>query len=93
MSMLFWGLTIGMVGKIVLGIAVVRVHMIMLREHKLDTAVFNSIKRERLITILGVLLIILGYVLEITFYNIIPFASCAESNCAASLGAVFDAWQ
>ncbi len=93
MDILFWGLTTGTIGKLLLGLAVIRVHLIILREHKLDEVVFRSIKRERFITACGVLLIVIGYVLEMVFYGFTPLAPCGENVCAASLGAAFDAWR
>lgn len=73
MIMLFWGITIGTIGKVVLGIAVLRVHMGILREHKIDGAVLSSIKRERWVTVLGIVLIITGYLIEVLFYGTTPF--------------------
>jgi len=69
MSLLILGLTIGTIGKVLLGVAVLRVHWHIAREHKIDQDVISIIKRERLITILSILALVVGYVLEVLFYS------------------------
>ena len=89
MNILFWALTIGTLGKVTLGIAVLRVHMGILHEHKIDNVVLKSLKRERYVTSLGILLIIIGYVLEITFYGYTPLLTCGFEECGAAVGTLF----
>lgn len=84
MNLLFFGLTISMIGKIVLGIAVLRVHSGILHEHKITNSVLISIKREKWITILGLTLIIIGYILEIIFYGFTPLLTCNLAECGAA---------
>ena len=43
----------------------IAVHHRFLKEHKVDEGVFKAMKRERFIGILGVILMIIGYFLEI----------------------------
>jgi len=74
METLYVALTVGTIGKLILGIAVLRVHAYIIREHKIDGVVLNAMKRERFITVLGVFLIILGYLLEMYFYGTTPIA-------------------
>lgn len=69
MLVLYIGLTVGTLGKIVLGVAVLRVHEYILKEHKIDGVVFSAIKRERYITAAAVALIVIGYALEMYFYG------------------------
>ncbi len=69
MEMLYLGLTLGTIGKLILGIAVLRVHAFIIREHKIDGVVLRAMKRERYITALGVVLILVGFALEIFFYS------------------------
>lgn len=69
MTALYIALTLGTLGKILLGFAVVRVHMHMAREHKIDGDVVASIKRERFVSIAAIFLIIIGYLLEMWFYS------------------------
>lgn len=67
--MLYLGLTLGMIGKLMLGFAVWRVHAFIIREHKIDGVVLSAMKRERYVTALGTLLLLLGYLLELYFYS------------------------
>lgn len=64
MDLLLWGMTFGTVGKLVLGLAVLRVHVYILREHTIDGVVLRALKREQYVTVFGLMLIVLGYVLE-----------------------------
>ncbi len=90
MSLLLWGLTIGTVGKLILGIAVMRVHVGILREHRIDDAVLHAIKRERYVTLIGLVLIVLGYVLEVLFYSgSTEFFTCSGVECVAAINAAF----
>lgn len=73
--LLFWGITLGMVGKILLGIAVLRVHMGIFREHKIDDVVLKTIKRERTITYIALLLIVIGYGIEMIAFGYLPTLS------------------
>lgn len=68
MLLLYAAITLGTVGKLILGIAVLRVHAYILKEHKIDEVVLRAMRRERYITIGGVMLIVLGYFLEMYFY-------------------------
>jgi hypothetical protein len=83
-----WGITLGTVGKLVLGVAVLRVHMYMYRERNIDNVVLRAIKREEYITVLGIVLIIAGFMLEITFYNgSTQLLSCIGEECRAAISA------
>ncbi len=87
MNLLLWGLTIGTVGKLVLGIAVLRVHVYILREHKIDNVVLRALKREQYVTIFGLALIVIGFFLEILFYNgSTDLLSCLGEECVAAVG-------
>lgn len=85
MNILFWGITLGVIGKIILGIAVIRVHMNILAERKIDNIVLKSMKRERVVTFFGILLIVVGYVLEVYFYSGMNLFTCAGADCAAAI--------
>jgi len=90
MNLLLLGLTIGTAGKIILGIGVLRVHMHILKEHKIDNVVLKSIRRERYVTFVGLLLILIGYILEVYFYSgSTNLLSCTGTGCAAAVGAAF----
>jgi hypothetical protein len=90
MNLLLWGLTIGTIGKLILGVAVLRVHIRIFEEHSIDGVVLRAIKREHLVTVLALFLIILGYVLEVLFYHgFTDFFSCSGPDCAAAVRAAF----
>lgn len=91
MNLLLLGLTLGTLGKIILGVAVLRVHIIIMKEHKIDSAVLKLMKTERIVTIFGLLLIVLGYFLEVYFYaGSTDLLTCVGGECAAAVsGALF----
>lgn len=86
MQILFWGLTIGVIGKILVVIGVLVAHSGILHEHRIDREVLKLFRWEHTITILGLVLIIIGYFIEIYFYGLTPFFSCPPEQC---VGAVF----
>lgn len=91
MNLLLWGITLGTIGKLILGIAVLRVHIRIFEEHKIDGVVLRAIKREHIVTIIGLIFIILGYLLEVLFYQAsTQFFSCIGEECAAAINAAFN---
>lgn len=75
---------IGTLGKVLLGVAVLRVHLGILHEHKIDNVVLRSIKREQMITLFGLGLIVAGFFLELFFYmEATGFSGCVGAECAA----------
>ena len=89
MNLLFWGLTMGVVGKVLLGVAVLRVHLGVMREHKIDDAVIKVMKREKWITIFALFLILVGYLMEITFYEFTPLLHCGIGTCGEVFNTFF----
>ncbi len=84
MNLLLLGITCGTLGKLVLGIAVLRVHVYILREHKIDNVVLRALKREQIVTLIGLALIVIGYALEIAFYyGSTGLLSCSGEECAS----------
>jgi hypothetical protein len=72
-NVLFWGITLGMVGKLLLGITVITVHSHILREQRIDTDVIRAMRRERKLALMGVIFIVIGYFLEAVHFGILPF--------------------
>ena len=68
MSLFNLGLTIDTLGKILLGITVLMVHWHVVKEHKIDVDVLSMMKKEQILGILGIVLIVIGYVLQIVFH-------------------------
>ena len=87
MNILFWGLTFGTIGKILVAVAILKVHHVMAEEHKIDARVIRSFAFEKAITFTGVVFILVGYLCEIYFYDLTPMLTCHGDDCmqAASL--------
>ena len=69
MDLLFWGLTIGITGKIIIGITVIRIHSKIVQEHRIDIVVLKEMRKEKNLAILGIIFMVVGYILESIFYG------------------------
>jgi hypothetical protein len=87
MSILFWGLTLGLAGKIMLAIGVLKVHVVMARERSIGEQVIHSFQFEKILTVVAVLCIVIGYVMEIYFYKGTHLLTCSGTECVASAAA------
>lgn len=65
MNIEFIGFTLDVIGKIMVAFTALMVHHRFRKEHKVDERVFKSMRREQVLGILGILLIILGFLLQI----------------------------
>lgn len=83
MSMLFWGLTISVIGKAMLAAGVLWAHSELAHEGRVDQQVLKSFRLERVLTLAGLALIVGGYALEIIFYGFTPFMACGFEECGA----------
>lgn len=63
------GLTLDTLGKVLLGITVLMVHWHVLKEHKIDADVLRTMKREQILGASAILLIIVGYILQLLFHS------------------------
>jgi len=87
MSMLFLGMTLSVIGKGMLGLAIIWVHVTMATERTIDEQVIRAFRRETVITILALFLIVSGYVLEIIgLGGFGTMITCTGAQCAAMLG-------
>jgi len=59
------GFTLDVVGKVLVAYAAIKVHHRFWKEHKVDEFVFKAMKREQIIGITGIILIIIGFLLQI----------------------------
>ena len=78
MNLLFWGLTISVIGKVLLVIGLLMAHSEISHEHKIDKKVLKTFKTERVLTLLGIFLIVLGsfgFYLNFNGLNSAPRAS------------------
>ncbi len=88
MNFLLWGITLGTLGKLIIGIAVLRVHIRIFQEHSIDGVVLRAIKREHILTMIGLFLIVVGYFFEVMFYKgSTEFFSCTGAECASAIEA------
>ncbi|MDP3883299.1 MAG: hypothetical protein Q8Q48_04600 [Candidatus Staskawiczbacteria bacterium] len=68
MNLFNLGLTLDTFGKVLLGITVLMVHWHVLKEHKIDADVLRSMKREQILAVSAIFLIITGYILQLLFH-------------------------
>lgn len=73
MDLLLIGMTLSMMGKVILGICVLSVHAKILKEHKIDGDVLSRMNHERYFAILGISFIIIGYLAEIASFGYFDF--------------------
>ena len=55
-----------MLGKVILGIAVLMVHQKMEEEHRIDSQVIKAMHREKALTYCAIILIMAGYIIEVS---------------------------
>ncbi|MDA1337695.1 MAG: hypothetical protein O3C23_02980 [bacterium] len=67
MNIEFLGFSLDVVGKIMVAITAVMVHHRFYKEHKVDEKVFRAMRVEQIIGVGGIVLIILGYLIQIPF--------------------------
>ena len=58
--------TFDIIGKITLGLSVILVHRRMRKEHRIDRKVLRELRKEQSLAIIGILLMVVGYVLHLT---------------------------
>ena len=57
-------------GKLTIAYTALRVHHIVLNEHKIDKEVFSSMKREQGLGLFGIFLLIIGFALKLYIYYV-----------------------
>lgn len=68
-NMLALGITLSFIGKLLLGVSVVLVHRKITKERRIDGIVLMQMKHEQLIAIAGILLMIVGYLVEMMYFG------------------------
>lgn len=82
MNLLFWALTVSMIGKVLLVVGILKAHGQIAHEHRIDEKVLRVFHVEKIITIAGLILILLGYAMEVYFYEFdTPLFSCVGTQC------------
>lgn len=88
MNLLFWGLTISTIGKVLLASGVLIAHSGLAHERRVDSLVLKDFKIEKVLTIIGLILIVGGYFMEISFYGFdTSLLTCIGNECAAAIPA------
>lgn len=85
MNILFWGLTIGALGKVLLGVGVIIAHSSLVKEKRIDLVVLKGYRIEHALTVIGLIFIVLGYFMEVYFYGFTPFLTCSGAECSAAI--------
>lgn len=85
MNLLFWGMTLGVVGKVLVVLAVLHMHHSLVKEHRIDKKVILTYRQERVLTFIGLILIVLGYALEIYFFGPTDLLNCTTLECVETV--------
>jgi hypothetical protein len=88
MNVLFWGLTIGMIGKVLLAAGVLIAHSQLVHERTINYLVLRSYRTEHVLTIAGLVMIVIGYGLEIYFYDFVEMLTCNGTDCALNVALI-----
>lgn len=88
MNILFWALTIGVVGKVLLAVGILIAHGGIVHERRIDNLVLKGFHTEKILTIVGIVMIVIGYTMEIYFYGFTPLLTCTGSECAGAASAI-----
>lgn len=84
MNFLFVGMTLSLIGKSLLALGVVWVHITMANERSIDDLVVRSFRTELFITLFGFTLILAGYILEMTAFGAFDSVEvCQGIHCGA----------
>lgn len=90
MNILFWGITLGTFGKVLAIVGVLFAHMKLAEERKVDRAVVHSLHTEKILTIVGLVLIVVGYGMEVYFYGFTTtFLTCQGVQCTGAVSNAF----
>jgi len=61
------GRTLEVLGELLIGYIVTRVHSRVMQEQRIDRAVLRKMRREKIVGTIGIVLIAVGYSIEIFF--------------------------
>ena len=59
------GLTATVLGEVLIGVTVLLVHHRLMKEHRVDEKVLAEMRREQVVGLLGILLVVVGYFLQV----------------------------
>lgn len=72
MDMDFLGETLKVIGEVMIGVTAIMVHRRVWKEHRMNPLVYKEMQREQFIGILGVILLIAGYLIKLLGNNYWP---------------------
>ena len=79
-------MTLSVLGKGLLALGVVWVHVVMANERRFDDLVIRSFRTELVVTVVGFALIVAGYIIEVSALGLFAEAvECVGDNCAAAI--------
>jgi len=61
----FIGQTVQVIGEVMIGVTAIMVHRRVWKEHTINPVVYKEMQREQTIGILGVILLIVGYFIQL----------------------------
>jgi len=61
------GFILDVLGKLLIAYTAIMVHHRFLKEHKVDAAVFRTMRREQFVGVIGVILMLAGFFLQLPF--------------------------
>ena len=64
----FLGHTLDLIGKILISYTAIAVHHRFRKEHKIDEEVFKIMQKEQLVGVVGIALMVVGYILQIPYW-------------------------
>tara|TARA_B100001971_G_C17987727_1_gene430736 strand:+ start:420 stop:629 length:210 start_codon:yes stop_codon:yes gene_type:complete len=67
MNLEFLGFTLDVIGKVMVAFTAIMVHHRFRKEHKIDERVFQTMRREQVVGIIGIGFIVLGFLLQVPF--------------------------
>lgn len=63
------GETLQVAGEVMIGVTAIMVHRRVWKEHKINPIVYREMQREQTIGILGIILLVAGYILQVIFHT------------------------
>ena len=72
-DMLFWGIILSFIGKVFVALSVIFVHKKITEEERIDGIVLMEMKKERSLAVAGLLLMAVGFILELMHYDFLSF--------------------
>lgn len=78
-----------MIGKVMLAVGVIVAHSKIAHERRIDQAVIRSFRTEMILTVTGLILIIVGYLMELYFYGFTTdLLTCFGDQCVMEAAAI-----